>query len=321
MTSRPSATRRRRGSPSISKRRDRSRRPSTRPAGPAAGARAKAPPPPGNGLGRYLLAVRAVHPFPSLLVALVTVGIVFIADQSPPPSAVARLGLGMLCLQFAIGLANDVADREADARSKPWKPVASGVLPPRTATFLAAAFSGLGLVVTASFGTGPWLVGVAGLHCGLLYDLFLKRTVLSWLPMVLAFPLIPVWVFGALDRWEPLLWWVFPIGGLLGLAVHLANQHPDIAADRRAGVRGIAQRAGGRAAFAISIGALGAGLSIGAVVLVATGHAPQAALVGLTGVVALSLAPRAARFFGRDGLFGTVAVSSALSAGAFLSAV
>ena len=227
----------------------------------------------------------------------------------------------MLCLQFAIGLVNDVTDREADSRAKPWKPLVSGALSRRTATLLAAAFSGLGLVITASFETVPWLVGLAGLHCGLLYDLILKRTALSWVPMVVAFPLIPAWVFSALDRWEPLLWWVFPIGGCLGLSVHLANQIPDITADRKAGVRGVAQRTGGRVAFAVSIGGLGVGLSTGAVVLAATGHAPQAALIGLTGVVAMSLAPRAAGLFGRDGLFGAMAVSSALSAVIFLSAV
>ena len=262
-----------------------------------------------------------MHPFPSFLVTVVTITILFIADQSPPPGVALRLGVGMLCFQFAIGLVNDVADREADGVAKPWKPIASGALPARTAILLAAGLSGAGLVITASFDTTPWLIGAAGLVCGLAYDVVLKRTALSWLPMSIAFPLIPVWVYTVLGRWDGLLWWVFPMGALLGLSVHFANQLPDIAADRKAGVRGIAQRSGGRAAFAVCIGSLGAGLSTAAVVLAVAGHAPQAALVGLTGAVAMSLAPRAARLFGRDGLFGALAVASGLSAVIFLSAV
>jgi 4-hydroxybenzoate polyprenyltransferase len=281
--------------------------------GPVVGARPRGNPPWGL--------FRAAHPFPSLLVALATLGVAFAADSSPRPLVAAQLGLGMLFFQFAIGLANDAVDHNLDAAAKPHKPIPAGLVSRAAVIRAAALAAGLGLALTATLPFGSWLIGLAGLACGLAYDVGLKRTVLSWLPLSLAIPLVPAWAYTAVGAWEPLLWWGFPIGALLGLSVHLANQLPDIPSDRRRAVRGLAQRSGPTLAYAGSLSAFGAGASIAAVVLAVTAHAMPAAAVGITAFFVIGLAPRSVRFFGPSGLFGLMAVSSALCGLAFLSAV
>jgi 4-hydroxybenzoate polyprenyltransferase len=259
---------------------------------------------------------RAVHPFPSLLVAAVTVGIAFIALDDPPAGRVAVLGVGMVCFQFAIGLANDIIDANEDRAAKPWKAIPRGVLPRRHAVAAAAGFAGAGMLVTSGLPFGAWLVGLGGLACGLLYDVQFKRTAISWLPLAVALPLVPVWVYLAFGAWDQALWWVFPLGGLLGLSLHLANQLPDLAFEP--GSRGAAHRIGARRAMAAALGLYGAAAVMASAVLFATSIAGLGALVAFGALFTGSLASRSISFFGRDGFFGLLATSSALMGLIFL---
>ena len=264
--------------------------------------------------------VRIVHPFPSLVVTAVTLALVPLADRHASGWLYVALGLGMLAYQFSIGIANDFVDRAEDALTKPSKPLARGDLSPGLAVRLCALLAGAGMVATFALEPLPWAIGIAGLACGLAYDVWLKRTVLSWLPMAVAFPLIPVWVFAAAGAWDELLWWCFPLGLLLGVAVHLANQLPDLAAEAGGPVRGAAHRLQGRRAFALSMASFGAAASVAGLVLV-TVSPGRALLVALAATAALLLASRATRLFGRDGLFGVLSVSSGVVAVVFLSAI
>lgn len=268
---------------------------------------------------RLVALVRLVHPFPSAVVAAVTVALIPLADNGAPVSLYLELGIGMLCFQFAIGVANDVVDRLDDAAAKPWKAIPSGAISPRAATLLATLLAGAGLVATAGLPLGAWLVGAAGLVCGLVYDVSLKRTALSWLPLAIALPLVPLWVFLAADEWSGLLWWTLPLGVNFGLALHLANQAPDVRSGKEPGVHGAAHRIGGRRATLLALALYGAAASAAVLVLLFVAPA-RAALAAAAGAVMLLLAPRASRFFGRDGLFGLMAMTTAVIAVVFLSA-
>jgi 4-hydroxybenzoate polyprenyltransferase len=263
---------------------------------------------------------RLVHPFPSLLVAAVTTALVPLANHSAGPALYVEVGLGMLLYQFAIGAANDVLDEELDRRTKPWKPIVAGRVSRRLAIAVAAACAAGGMVATLGLDPGPWAIGLGALALGLAYDGGIKRTSLSWLPVALAFPLVPAFAFTAAGAWDPYLWWAFPIGLLFGFAVHMANQVPDIRSDSAVGVRGAAHRLGARRASGLALGAFGLGVSLATAVLLARSSG-RAALAALAGLLVLLLAPRASRLFGRDGLFGVISVSCAAVAVVFLSAV
>lgn len=265
-------------------------------------------------------ALRIVHPFPSVLVAAVTAALVLLAGGRDDWGAALQLGVAMLLYQFAIGITNDVADEADDAANKPWKPIPRGLVSRRTAILTAGLCAVGGMVLTFNLPFGAWIVGLAGLGCGLAYGAVLKRTTLRWLPYSVAIPLMPAWVHLALGTWRPFLWWVFPLGALLGLALHFANQLSDVEQDRRRGIDGAVQRAGLRRTYGISVGALGLATSL-AVVALLFEDAARAALMAAAGVLTVLLAPRATRYFGRDGLFGVEAVAAAVLAVLFLSAV
>ena len=280
---------------------------------PATKKRNTAPMPP-----RWVSAVRLVHPFPSFVVTAVTVAMAFLADSSPAPSIVVPLGAGMLCYQFAIGVANDVIDAADDAGAKPWKALPRGVVSRKAALVLAAALAGAGLLVTSGLPFGAWLIGMAGLASGLAYDVQFKRTAFSWLPMAVALPLVPVWVFVSLERWDPMLWWAFPLGAVLGLALHLANQAPDV--PRETGIRGLAHRLGTERAANLSLALIGLAAAVAVVVLLVAGAGTQAILVAGAAMLAGTMAKRAVRVFGGDALFGLLAATSAVIAVTFVSA-
>ncbi len=232
---------------------------------------------------------------------------------------VIALGLGMLCYQFAIGVANDLVDASDDAANKPWKAIPRGAVPRRAAILLVAGLAGAGLLATSGLRLEAWFIGMAGLACGLAYDVQLKRTALSWLPFSIAFPLIPTWVFVAFDRWDSLLWFAFPLGAILGLALHLANQAPDVPSESH--IRGLAHSLGTERAANLALGLVGVAGIIAFVVLLFAGAATQAILVAGSVMLAGVMARRAVRLFGPDGLFGLLASTSGVLAILFVSAV
>ena len=266
-----------------------------------------------------LRAARVIHPFPSVLVAATALVLVAVADAGVPVHVYVAVGLGMLFYQATIGTANDLADMDSDRLLKPSKPLVAGALTPRAAAGLAAATCLAGLGITAILSWEAWLLGVACLACGLAYDFGLKRSRWSWTPYSLAFSLLPVWVFVAAGAWSALLWWVFPLGAVLGFALHLANQAADVAAPE-ADYMGLpsligAARSDTIAVLAFTLAATGATL-----VLALAGHAVQAWVAAGIGVVSLPLSRVAHRSKVATALFGLLAFGAAALAVAFLSA-
>src|SRR5262245_37761460 len=91
-----------------------------------------------------LRALRVVHPFPSILNSVLVLGLCLVAGATW--STTALLTIGMLGIQFCIGTVNDISDQALDAKSKPWKPIASGVVPVSSARALAFATGTVGIV-------------------------------------------------------------------------------------------------------------------------------------------------------------------------------
>jgi 4-hydroxybenzoate polyprenyltransferase len=189
--------------------------------------------------------VRMVHPFPSLLDAVVTGVIVLIAGGAP--AVAARLGVAMFAMQAAIGTANDLVDEPLDRGRKTGKPLPRGLVGRRLATAVFAGSLTIGLLLSAQSRAAVLAVAVAGVAVGLAYDLRLKRTAWSWLPFAIGIPLLPAYAWlGAAGELPPGFLVLLPLAAVAGAAVAMANALADVERDRSAGILTVATKLGAR---------------------------------------------------------------------------
>jgi 4-hydroxybenzoate polyprenyltransferase len=180
---------------------------------------------------------------PVLVVELATAAFAVIAWSGLPPAH--RLGpllLAMLGGQLAIGATNELVDLPYDAVGKPWKPLPSGDVSIRGARAMLAVGLIMMIAFGSRFGVLPFALLAAGTGLGIAYDLWFKRTIWSWLPYLLALPLLPIWVFASLGKPEPRLLLLYPLGALATVGVHLAQALPDVTIDREAGLETVTSR-------------------------------------------------------------------------------
>ncbi|HJP90132.1 MAG TPA: UbiA family prenyltransferase [Candidatus Limnocylindrales bacterium] len=205
--------------------------------------------------------LRLVHPFPSLLTSSATAGIAALAGGDA--WTVARLFLAMLWIQVAIGALNDVVDAPLDAVVKPQKPIPAGLVAPRTGIAIAGGGAVVGLGLSLVSGVATFLVGAACLALGWAYDVRLSRTALSWLPLALALPLLPVhaWL-GATGVAPPAVLELVPVGILAGAGLALANAIVDADRDAASGRNGFVVTLGRARAWVLQTAILAAAAAI-----------------------------------------------------------
>jgi 4-hydroxybenzoate polyprenyltransferase len=174
------------------------------------------------------------------------------------PATATRLALSMLCLQASIGALNDLVDAPIDAGRKPGKPLPRGVVTRRAAWLVTVVGGGAGLALSWPSGAATLAVAAAGAGLGYLYDLRLSRGPISWLPLALALPLLPVhaWL-GATGTVPPGLVTLVPAAVLAGFGLALGNGLVDVERDAASGRRGIVVALGPPTARLLSAGALG----------------------------------------------------------------
>lgn len=237
--------------------------------------------------------VRLVHPAPTIAVVALSAALGGILSVQAGGAAldprVMLTVLAVLGSQITTGALNDWVDRDRDAVVQPTKPIPAGHVTPRSA--LAVAGLGLALQMLASvpLGTAPLLLGLTALASAVAYNLWLSRTVLSVVPYLVSFGLLPLWIATGVGvpvervAAAPLL------VGPFAAAAHLANALRDFDADRRIGSGSLVQRLGMRSAFALAWGlAMAVGVAVGATFLLGGRlHAPTAAL-GLVGLVSVA---------------------------------
>ena len=163
----------------------------------------------------------------------------------------------MLGIQVSIGSLNDLVDAPEDAVAKPRKPIPAGLVEPRVAGAIAAAggLAGVALSAVSNGWTAALVVVCAGL--GYLYDVRLSRSAVSWLPLSLALPLLPVhaWV-GVTGEIPTGLITLLPIGVIGGGGLALANGLVDVERDERSGKRSATTVLGRRRTWLIQTVAL-----------------------------------------------------------------
>ena len=194
-----------------------------------------------RGYTRLLGLARSVHPFPTGVVVLTTLGLALIAHRGLPTAGTLWRMFGVvLCSQLAVGSLNDYRDRHTDAISQPTKPIPSGKVGAGAVLVLCQLSLVACLLLAATFGPVPLLLVVIGTASGLAYDLWLKPTPFSIVGYLGGFLSLVSWVWLVAGRFTPAFLLVYPSGVFLLLSVHLANSYPDLESDRALGQRGLA---------------------------------------------------------------------------------
>jgi 4-hydroxybenzoate polyprenyltransferase len=234
------------------------------------------------------------HAVPIIVVMTATAAFALLAgDGWPGLSPMIRLLGAMFGAQIAIGAINELADAELDAIAKPNKPIAAGIVTRRGARIVAAVGLVLMIMLSLTFGIGPFLLCLLGTGAGIAYSLWFKRTIWSWVPYLVGLPLLPIWVWASLSEVDAGIFAIYPIGAAAVIAVQLAQSLPDIAADRETDVRTLAVMLGPARARRVCWAAL--------------------ALAALLAVLASPLTNHPARIWVAAGLaLGAIGVNAAL---------
>jgi 4-hydroxybenzoate polyprenyltransferase len=187
--------------------------------------------------------VRGCHP--EAVVAVTAAAALLAVATGRGAAGVVAVAAAVLAGQLSIGWSNDWLDAGRDRRAgRADKPAARGAVGART--LRAAALIAAVAAVPLSLLSGP-VAGVTHLvavGAGWSYNRPLKATVLSVLPYLVGFGLLPAFVVLGLPGTPPPPWWLVTAGALLGAGAHFANTVPDLAADAATGVRGLPHRLG-----------------------------------------------------------------------------
>ena len=172
----------------------------------------------------------------------------------------AWVGLAVLAGQLSVGWSNDWLDRDRDrVAGRVDKPLVRGDI--SDGLLLRCAVGALVLAIPLSFASG---FAAGGVHLFAVafawaYNLRLKSTVISFVPYLAAFGLLPAFVTLGLTPavWPP--WWAVLAGAALGAGAHFTNAVPDLADDAATGVRGLPHVLGRVGSLVVAGGLLGAG--------------------------------------------------------------
>lgn len=213
-------------------------------------------------LGFYLLS----HPIPVLFHIIAVSIFTFLATWPNFAWNVIFLVIAAhAAMQVSIAMINDYCDRRLDAIGKPQKPIPRGLVQPREALLAGLLLTLLMVLLLLPLNRLALLISLCYLLLALGYNLGLKSTPLSGVVFALAMPLIPLYAFAGIGRTPPLIFWLVPVGFLLGVALNLANALIDIDEDAAFGARTLAVVLGTGRSFALCHGLIGA--SVAAVAL------------------------------------------------------
>ena len=174
-----------------------------------------------------------------------------------------RIALAIFAGQLVVGWSNEVIDYPLDrAAGRAKKPLVSGEIALENlrllipiallAAGILSILSPLGLVGTA--------LHLLGILSAMTYNLKLKATILSPLPYIFSFGLMPWAIFLAAGEKPPV--WLYLALALFTTAFHFLNVIKDLQWDIDQGVRGLPQRIGKQPSIAIAALLAGCGVLV-----------------------------------------------------------
>ena len=199
--------------------------------------------------GQAVSLLLACHPLPA---AAVTVGLTAAAGltgRSAPECLL--VAVTVLTGQFTIGWVNDVVDAERDRHAgRRDKPVAMGWIDPATVRRATACMALLVVPLSLANGVAAGVAHLGFVLSGWLYNVYLKQTVLSWLPYVVGFGLLPAFLsyggWGVGPHGAPPTIAMTVLAALFGIGVHFLNVLPDLEEDRENGISHLPMRVASR---------------------------------------------------------------------------
>jgi 4-hydroxybenzoate polyprenyltransferase len=184
--------------------------------------------------------VLACHPFPTLAMTVVLTAAAALTGRSGVE--VGLVAATVLTGQLTVGWINDIVDRERDRKvGRRDKPVAMGWVDPGTVSFAAACAVLLVIPLSIANGTAAGIAHLVAVLSAWLYNFWFKRTVLSWLPYLVSFGLLPAFLsYGGLGggmHGSPPTLAMTALAALLGVGIHFLNVLPDLVEDKETGIR------------------------------------------------------------------------------------
>jgi 4-hydroxybenzoate polyprenyltransferase len=183
------------------------------------------------------------HPLPC--VAVTAFATAYAAAIGADVGRLIGIAMAVLAGQLVVGWTNDAIDAPRDrAAQRPDKPVSSGLIEARTLTAAALIAALAAVVLSFRLGLAAGALHLVAVVSAVSYNAALKSTVLSPLPYLVSFGLLPVVVTFAVSGPGPVPPAQVVAAALLGAAAHAGNTVGDAQADAATGVRGLPQRLG-----------------------------------------------------------------------------
>lgn len=188
-----------------------------------------------------VLLVRAAHPRQALATALLLAGAAAAAGR--PLREVGLVGLTVLVGQSILGWGDDLADRAADRRQGRAKPLVGDRLDPGTVWFALTCAVLVVVPLSIAHGDRAGIAYLVAVVVALVGDRFLHARVVSFLPWMVSFALLPA--FLAYGGWNgvgtttPPTVAVVVLSALLGLGVHVLLALPGLVNDHAEGERSL----------------------------------------------------------------------------------
>jgi 4-hydroxybenzoate polyprenyltransferase len=152
-------------------------------------------------------------------------------------------------MQISITLTEVYSDDMRDAQDKSDKPVSHGFISPRVALTGSIAMIVLMALLLVPLGPLVWAISLCYLALGQVSNLKLQATPYSGIVLMLATLLIPLYAFAGVGNPVTFLFWLVPVGFLLGVALNLANALPNLEEGAKGGARTLAVLLGVKRSF------------------------------------------------------------------------
>jgi 4-hydroxybenzoate polyprenyltransferase len=204
-----------------------------------------------SALAQGFVFLRAAHFGPTIIVTATTF-LLALSQYSLIDSI--RVAIAIFAGQLVVGWSNDFIDAPLDiAAQRTKKPIVNKEINPEQLkkSIFGALFVALILSLFSPLGLTGTLIHFLGILSATIYNFKLKPTILSPLPYIISFGLLPWAIYLPAGNQPPL--WLFIDFMLIAVAFHFFNVLKDFQWDINQGVLGLPQRLGRNASLVISI--------------------------------------------------------------------